>query len=171
MLLGRTRSGKGTVDKVLAALVGAANHTGLAGSDLVADFGLEQLVTKTVATFSDDRMSMNGKRFVERLLRITGEDPVTVAQKYKAAWTGQLGTRLQFMSNEPPTLPDASGAVVGRLIVVYLPECWLGREDIGLIGNLHEELPGILNWSLDGLERLKQGRAVHRGDQQCRAGR
>ena len=81
MLLGRTRSGKGTIDKVLAALVGEGNHTGLAGSDLAADFGLEQLVTKTVATFSDDRMSMNGKRFVERMLQITGEDKVTVAQK------------------------------------------------------------------------------------------
>ena len=154
MLLGRTRSGKGTVDKVLAALVGPANHTGLAGSDLAADFGLEQLVTKTVATFSDDRMSMNGKRFVERMLQITGEDKVTVARKYKGAWTGQLGTRLQFMSNEPPALPDASGAIVGRLVVIYLPTCWLGREDIGLIGKLHAELPGILNWALDGLDRL-----------------
>jgi len=154
MLLGRTRSGKGTVDKVLAALVGSANHTGLAGSDLAADFGLEQLVTKTVATFSDDRMSMNGKRFVERLLRITGEDVVTVTQKYRSAWTGQLGVRLQFMSNEPPALPDASGAIVGRLVVIYLPTCWLGREDIGLVAKLHAELPGILNWSLDGLERL-----------------
>ena len=159
MLLGRTRSGKGTIDKVLAALVGEGNHTGLAGSDLAADFGLEQLVTKTVATFSDDRMSMNGKRFVERMLQITGEDKVTVAQKYRSAWTGQLGTRLQFMSNEPPALPDASGAVVGRLVVIYLPVSFLGREDTGLIGRLREELPGILNWSLDGLDRLtKAGR-------------
>lgn len=154
MLLGRTRSGKGTVDKVVRALVGEANHTGLSGSDLAADFGLEQLVTKTVATFSDERMSMNGKRFVERLLRITGEDVVTVAQKYQGAWIGRLGTRLQFMSNEPPALPDASGAVVGRLVVIYLPVSFLGREETGLVGTLHDELPGILNWALAGLDRL-----------------
>jgi putative DNA primase/helicase len=31
---------------------------------------------------------------------------------------------------------------------------WLGNEDYSLESNLHQELPGILNWALDGLERL-----------------
>ncbi len=35
---------------------------------------------------------------------------------------------------------------------------FLGREDLGLQDRLMGELPGILNWALDGLDRLdKQG--------------
>jgi P4 family phage/plasmid primase-like protien len=156
MVIGPTRSGKGTIDKVLAALVGTANHIGLSSSDLRGDFGLSALLGKTLAVFSDERMSMNSKRFVETLLRITGEDVVTVAEKYKSAWTGRLGVRFMFMSNELPSLPDSSGAIVGRLILLYMPRSFLGREDTGLADQLFAELPAILNWSLDGLERLKR---------------
>ncbi|PJD99791.1 phage/plasmid primase, P4 family [Mycobacterium sp.] len=162
MLIGPTRSGKGTIDKILAALVGVNNHIGLSGRDLQGEFGLSTLLDKTLAVFSDERMSMNGKRFVETLLRITGEDVVTVAEKYKPAWTGQLGTRFMFMSNEPPTLPDSSGAIVGRLILIYMPRSFLGREDTGLVAELMKELPGIFNWSLDGLERLDRHGAFTR---------
>ena len=162
MLIGPTRSGKGTIDKVLIELVGAGNHIGLSGRDLQGEFGLSSLLGKPLAVFSDERMSMNGQRFVETLLRITGEDVVTVAEKYKPAWTGRLGTRFMFMSNEPPTLPDSSGAIVGRLILLYMPRSFLGREDTGLVTKLMEELPGILNWSLDGLERLQRRGAFTR---------
>jgi P4 family phage/plasmid primase-like protien len=156
MLIGPTRCGKGTIDRLLRALVGADNHTGMSGTDLVSSFGMEQLITRTVATFSDHRMTMNGKKFVETVLRITGEDPVTVDQKNKKAWTGRLPTRLQFMSNEPPAMPDASGAVVGRMLAIWLPQSFYGREEIGLDATLRAELPGILNWALDGLDRLNR---------------
>ena len=154
MVIGATRSGKGTIDRVIRALVGEENHTGLSGSDLTGPFGLEDLIPKTVATFSDERMTMNGKKFVEIFLRITGEDPVTVNQKNKKPWVGRLGTRLQLMSNEFPTLPDNSGAIVGRFLVLYLTQSFFGREDTTLMAKLTPELPGILNWALEGLDRL-----------------
>jgi P4 family phage/plasmid primase-like protien len=156
MLVGPTRCGKGTIDKVLTALVGAENHVGLSGHDLSDGFGMAGLIGKTVAVFSDERMTMNGKRFVETLLRITGEDVVTVKQKYKSDWTGQLSVRFMFMSNEMPTLPDNSGAIVGRIIPLELPNSWLGKEDLTLLDTLRTELPAILNWSLDGLDRLNR---------------
>ena len=81
---------------------------------------------------------------------------MTVAEKYKPAWTGRLGVRFMFMSNEPPPLPDNSGAIVGRLILLYMPRSWLGREDTELADVLLTELSAILNWSLDGLERLQR---------------
>ena len=54
---------------------------GLAGAYLRNDFGLQVMLDKTLAVFSDDRVSVEGKRFVETLLRSTGEDTVTVNQK------------------------------------------------------------------------------------------
>ena len=43
-----------------------------------------------------------------------------------------------------------------------MPRSFLGREDTGLVTKLMEELPGILNWSLDGLERLQRRGAFTR---------
>jgi putative DNA primase/helicase len=106
MLIGPTRCGKGTIDRLLRALVGEDNHTGMSGTDLVSSFGMEQLVTRTVATFSDHRTTMNGKKFVETVLRITGEDAVTVDQKNKKAWTGRLPTLLQFMHESGCASPE-----------------------------------------------------------------
>jgi putative DNA primase/helicase len=89
----------------------------------------------------------------------SGEDSVTVHQKYKKDWTGRLGVRLQLMSNEPPVMPDASGAINGRLLAIWLPNSFLGREEAGLDNTLRGELPVMLNWALDGLDRLnKNGR-------------
>lgn len=154
MMIGPTRSGKGTIDKILAALVGRNNHVGLSAADLQGGFGMQVLLDKTVASFSDERMSVRAKQFVSTLLRITGEDPITVHIKFQPDWSGQLGTRLMLMSNELPPLPDSSGAIVGRVILLHMKESFLGREDTALVKKLEEELPGILNWSLDGLDRL-----------------
>ena len=59
-----------------------------------------------------------------------------------------------IISNERPTFHDPSGAIVSRFVMPRLTESWLGREDIRLTGELMGELPGILNWALDGLGRL-----------------
>lgn len=154
MVIGPTRSGKGTVDKVLSALIGPGNHIGLCSNDLRNTFGLQPLLGKSLAVFSDERLSVDSKGFVETLLRIVGEDEVTVHIKNRSAWIGHLPTRLMFMSNEPPSLPDSSRAIVARMVPLHMPESFLGREDVGLAKALEEELPGILNCALDGLDRL-----------------
>jgi putative DNA primase/helicase len=91
---------------------------------------------------------------VERLLSISGEDTLTVNRKYRDQWTGKLPSRLHVISNELPQLGDASAAIVGRIVLLPLSLSWLGKEDHDLEPRLHAELPGILNWALDGLQRL-----------------
>ena len=75
-------------------------------------------------------------------------------RKYREQWTGKLPTRLMVCSNELPQLGDASMAIAGRFVPLLLTRSWLGQEDHALEPALHAELPGILNWALDGLERL-----------------
>jgi putative DNA primase/helicase len=59
-----------------------------------------------------------------------------------------------LMSNDTPTFSDRSGALVDRMIYVSFKQSFYGREDTTLTEKLMDELPGILNWSLDGLDRL-----------------
>jgi putative DNA primase/helicase len=155
LLVGPTRGGKGAIARVLGALIGRENVAGPTLSSLGGDFGLAPLLGKPLAVISDARLNgRNSQVVVERLLSISGEDTITVNRKYKDQWTGKLPSRFMVISNELPQLGDASAAIAGRFVALLLSRSWLGNEDHTLEPALHEELPGILNWALDGLERL-----------------
>jgi putative DNA primase/helicase len=155
MMIGPTRGGKGVIARILAALVGRKNVAGPTLNSLGGEFGLAPLIGKPLAVISDARFAgRDASIVVERLLSISGEDTLTVNRKYRDQWTGKLPSRLHVLSNELPKLGDASTAIVGRIVLLMLSRSWLGHEDHSLERALHAELTGILNWSLDGLQRL-----------------
>jgi putative DNA primase/helicase len=157
LIIGPLRGGKGTIARTLQALVGKGNYCGPTLNSLCTNFGLQTLIGKPLATFSDVRVGRaNLNVVIERLLSISGEDTIDVDVKYKEPWTGKLPTRLVILSNELPQFGDASGAIASRFLVLSLTKSWLGHEDRGLESGILAELPSILNWSLDGLERLQE---------------
>jgi putative DNA primase/helicase len=158
LLIGPKRSGRGTIFRVLGQMIGRDNTVAATLSGIGTNFGLAPLIGKRLALIGDARLSgrVDQQATVERLLSITGEDDVTIDRKYMAAWTGRLQTRFLILSNELPRLADASGALASRFIVLLLTRSFYGGEDIALTGRLLTELPGILNWSLAGLNRLRE---------------
>ncbi|MEV5959611.1 phage/plasmid primase, P4 family [Streptomyces sp. NPDC051987] len=156
LMVGPSRSGKGTIARVLKELVGKENLAGPTLAGLGTNFGLSTLVGKPLAVISDARLSGNDNTaVVERLLTISGEDTIDVDRKYRAVWTGKLPTRLMILSNELPHFGDSSGVIARRFVVLSMTVSWLGREDPTLFDRLITEMPGILNWALDGLARLQ----------------
>lgn len=158
LMVGPSRSGKGTIARVLTALVGRGNVAGPTLASLGTNFGLSPLLGKSLATISDARLGgANVHQVVERLLSISGEDFLTVDRKFKEPWTGKLSTRFVLLSNELPRFGDASGAIANRFIALMMTESFLGRENPKLTGELLAELPGVLRWALDGLDHLRDG--------------
>jgi putative DNA primase/helicase len=158
LLVGPKRSGKGTIGRLLRALIGPDNTVVPTLASLGANFGLAPLIGKRLAIISDARLGgrADQQAIAERLLSITGEGAITVDRKFRDAWTGRLQTRFLILSNELPRLADVSGALISRFIVLTLSESFYGREDLGLTDRLLGELPGILNWSLAGLARVRE---------------
>jgi putative DNA primase/helicase len=155
LLVGPTRGGKGVIARTLGALVGPENVAGPTLASLGTDFGLAPLLGKPLAVVSDARLDGRGSQtVVERLLNVSGEDTITVNRKYRDQWTGKLPSRFMVISNELPRLGDASATIANRFVTLLLSRSWLGNENHGLERELHRELPGILNWALDGLARL-----------------
>lgn len=155
LMVGPTRSGKGTIARVLAALVGKGNAAGPTLASLGTNFGLSPLLGKPLAVVSDARLGgANVHQVVERLLSVSGEDMLTVDRKYREPWTGKLPTRFLVLSNELPRFGDASGAIAHRFIVTTMHKSFLGHENTRLTVQLLTELPGILAWALSGLDRL-----------------
>jgi putative DNA primase/helicase len=157
MFIGASRSGKGTIARVLKGLLGGnANVAGPTLAGLKEHFGLQQLIDKRAAIVSDARLAGQTHELVERLLSISGEDAMSVPRKHKEDWHGTLGVRFLIISNELPSLTDASGVIASRCILVRLRQSFLGREKTDLTGTLMGELPGILNWAIEGLKRLRE---------------
>jgi putative DNA primase/helicase len=65
--------------------------------------------------------------------------------------------KLIFSANEIPALKYEDDAYYGRWVIIPFDNSVYGREDTQLLKRLttDNELSGILNWALDGLDRLK----------------
>lgn len=161
-LVGPPRCGKGTIARVLTDLLGPDNVAASDINKLGGQFDLQSLIGRQLVTMGDVRWTgREVARAVPVLLGISGEDRQTIPRKNRDDWHGQLGVRFMLMSNDAPTFSDASSAMARRMIHLVFTESYLGREDTTLGDRLRGELPGVLNWALDGLERLSaRGRFV-----------
>jgi putative DNA primase/helicase len=155
--IGPKRSGKGTFARILTALLGKNSVGGPTMSSFGTQFGLAPLITKSLAIVSDARIGKKTDRaaITERLLTISGEDTIDIDRKYGTMWTGRLPTRIAILTNELPAFSEGSGALAGRFLVIMFQHSFFGREDPGLTDRLMTELPGILNWAIEGYERLQ----------------
>lgn len=162
LIQGPPRCGKGTIARVLRALLSpdAVAHPTLAS--LEETFGLEPVIGKTLATIGDARLGGNAadqSAIVERLLSMSGEDAINVNRKNRSAIDVRLHARVLLLTNELPRLYDTSGALASRFVILCLTRSFLGEEDTMLEWKLLAELPGILRWAVDGHEDLQeQGR-------------
>jgi P4 family phage/plasmid primase-like protien len=157
LMVGPKRSGKGTIGRVMARLVGAANVVGPTISGLGGAFGLQPLIGKSLAIVSDARfVGENIAAVVERLLCISGEDTLTIDRKYLGSATMKLPTRFVFLTNEIPRFHDVSGALAERFLILRTTRSFAGVEDTHLDEHLTRDLPGILVWAIEGLHRLRQ---------------
>jgi putative DNA primase/helicase len=155
---GPTRCGKGTIMRVLRGIVGDDNIASPSCSLLAGRFGLESILGKSIAFISDARLSNRADAItlLENLLAVSGEDSPTVDRKGKRAVTCRKGAQFVLASNELPRIPDASAAIVGRIIAILFTQSFFDREDTDLDRKLAAELPSIFNWFMDGLKRLRQ---------------
>lgn len=158
ILVGIIRSGKGTIVRLLQALLGKANTAAPTLGSLAQPFGLASLIGKLLAVVSDVRLSgrVDIAAVVENLLRVSGEDAVTVQRKYLSDLTVTLPTRIMLVTNEIPWFADSSGAIASRFLVLKTTRSFFDQEDVGLTAALIEELPSIFLWALEGLERLRE---------------
>ena len=160
LLIGPTRSGKGTIRQILETLLGPDTVAATSIQSLGERFGLQPLRGRSLAIMGDARAGDTEctSRASDRLLRISGGDPVEIDVKNRGIETRKLNTRFLIMGNEIPNLRDQSGALVGRYVVISTTrQIQDDHIDIDL-GNkiIAEEMPGVLNMALEGLDRLRR---------------
>ncbi|HEY3489916.1 MAG TPA: phage/plasmid primase, P4 family [Candidatus Deferrimicrobiaceae bacterium] len=158
LIVGPKRAGKGTITRILSAMLGPENVAHPTLSSIGGQFGLAPLVDKSAAIIEDARLGgrTDQAALAERLLTISGEDAQTIDRKFLPALTRRLSVRFLIVSNELPRIADVSGALTSRFVILTLKESFFDKEDTGLTDRLLTELSGILNWALAGWRRLKE---------------
>lgn len=156
ILIGPPRSGKGTIIRIIRALLGkgAGAFTLPTLDDNKVLSGLRgQNVSIDSDTASPSRN--NARQIVGLFKAISSNEPVPVTLLYtQTPWQGSLNCKLLLAANSIPTMWDDSAATANRWVPLAFDRSFLDREDVGLADRLVQELPGIAVWAVQGLQRL-----------------
>jgi P4 family phage/plasmid primase-like protien len=161
VLLGASRGGKSTMSRVLTDLVGSHHCASLTINDLSGPFGLQSTLDKRLIFVPDasDTDIRDRATALTRLKAITGNDEVSVNRKHLPLINACLRGRFVLVANRHPKFLDDSGALAAReLVISFEKTIPMGERDKLFSHKLREELPGIANWALAGLARLRAQR-------------
>ncbi len=163
-LIGRRRSGKSTIGRVIRSLIGSENTVPITISSLTKEFGLQPLLNKSLGIMWDASLggrSRDTAAAVEVLKSISGEDTFTVNRKNKDMLTDlQLRLNILIIANKILDLRDSTGALAGRFVFLETTGSFYGREDPAVEERIQGELPGILNLVL----KAPEGRIMEHPD-------
>lgn len=158
VLHGETGCGKSQFMKIAEVLLGEYAATAARGTFSAAKFGgddayaLHDLRGVRMASMSETK---RGEVLNEDLIkRVTGGDTVKTRGLYESfvSWKPQFTVWL--LTNFLPNLDAGDGAIWRRVKPIHFPNQFKGdKAEIGLAERLiAEELPGIFNWLLKGVE-------------------
>lgn len=157
-LSGSGSNGKSTLLRTLAALLG--EHLSMT-LDLAAlaqygsDYRLALLGGKRVVFSTEAKTESRVADDIFR--RIASGETLDARPINKAPIQIRPVAKVWWAQNAQPAVADTSDGFWRRLrLVPFRREFAEGEKDIHLADALLKELPGILNWSLEGLRRLRQ---------------
>ncbi len=155
IFVGEQHTGKTTVLRLFQALVGRENMSGVSLDSLTASrFALAHLKDKHVNIYDDLSYKDVNDNGIFKM--VTGNGMVTAEFKFGHQFTFQNYSKLTFSCNKIPSVKDTNDeAYFGRWIVVEFNR-QLTNPDPSIFEkiNTKEELSGLCNFALEGLERL-----------------
>ena len=157
-LLGPTRSGKGTILRIISYLLGSASGaTSL--EDLGQTFALGAMPGKLHVAIAEGTGGRLKPIVKTRILGIVGEDTVEVNAKHRPLVDRRLSVRFTLATNGAVDLTDEAGALAARFRYFRTEKSFAGKEDRQLDQRLRSELPSILAWCVEGWRRLNEQNA------------
>jgi P4 family phage/plasmid primase-like protien len=157
--VGGTDTGKTTLVSVLIALLGLENVSSVSIQELASKnpFYLAQLFGK-MANIRDD-VSKDIVSSVGKLKELTGGFQVNAQKKFRDPFNFVNRAYLIFTCNYLPPVEEDDDAFYNRVMIRHFNKRFGGKDkpDRELIKKLTapDELSGILNWGLEGLQRLR----------------
>jgi P4 family phage/plasmid primase-like protien len=154
---GDKRTGKSRFTRVACMLLGETAICSLHPPELEDRFGMAALLNSR-AWIADDVLDEDsfipGGKFK---VIVTGE-AVAVRQMNKVAITTVFDLPIAFSANDRPRFKDSTDACYDRILPIRLMRQFQvgeARSEHEIDAEFRAELPGIFNWAVEGLKRLR----------------
>lgn len=156
VLLGLGGNGKGTVMRTISEMLGKRLCGPFTLGSFLDSHSTSLLVGKRLIQVSEvDRYEETS---VAAIKNWTGGDPVKINPKNRELFNYMPEGKMIISCNDRPHLTDHSNAIWRRLLVIDFPNV-ITKQDGTIEAKLKEELPGIMNWAIEGYYRLKAKKA------------
>jgi len=161
MLLGIGANGKSTLLGLLVVFLDKPNISSVSLQEFAENRFAKALLYNKLANIYAD---LSPKALIDTgtFKMLTGGDTINAEKKFGGFFTFVNYAKLIFSANELPQTRDDTGAFFRRWIIINFPNTFSeDRADQDLLSKLttQEELSGLLNIALNGLQRLlKNGR-------------
>jgi len=156
-LLGVKGSGKSTIIEGFNAMLG--DRAGVLSLKQISQsrFGLSNIEGKTlIYAFESPSMYLETTDILNAI--VSGE-AIPVERKYRDPVTVIPRAKILWAMNKLPRIADAGDGIFRRARIVQFTPLPEASRDPGVKDAIKQEGPGILNWALAGLDRLrKRGR-------------
>lgn len=153
LFYGEGSNGKSVLEALIRAMVGKDNTSSVSLEQLRSNFVIGNIVGKLVNIASENESDFE----VEKLKAITSGDSITIDQKYKEPYQYTPTCKMIFISNSLPNTSDNSYGFYRRLVIVPFNKTIKSDErDVNLTYKLLNEIEGIVQWAIAGLERLEK---------------
>lgn len=153
LFIGESDSGKSTLLNILRAMLGKDNCSAIPLKYLSNPQYTPRMVNKLVNI--DPDVAKDALNYEGDFKIITSGEPVNCNQKFIESFDFIPYCRIVLAANDFPNITDYSSAFYTRLLLIPCDRVFNEQEkDRELFDKLEPELPGILNWALEGLKRL-----------------
>ncbi len=158
VLYGTGRNGKSTFLDVMRAVIGKEAYSSVSMSKLDKEFSLVNLEGK-LANIREE--TPNEAINAEEFKTLVGGGETTVAHKGYDEYQLRVDARFVFACNDMPIFKDKSVGLEERLVFIPFNR-FLKEEDRDtlILDKLMAELPGILNWALEGARMMAKQRMI-----------
>ncbi|SED13073.1 DNA primase family protein [Paenibacillus sp. GP183] len=155
ILVGSGSNGKSTLIEVAEHLCGKANVSHVPMNDLSQSFARAELVGKLLNVSSENEFSEKGLN-TEYIKLLAAGDTIRVENKHEKGFSYKPTCKLMFGLNALPPARDKSHGFYRRVKIIPFKRTFRGDADTSLSEKLLAELPGIFNFAMEGLKRLRE---------------
>ena len=171
-LVGQAGTGKSVFVNVLEALVGSENCCCVPLANFASRFDNVGLTEALANIVGDMPVTPESGRMADMegvFKKVTSGETLFVQRKYMNGREAKVTARCVFATNGMPHFSDRSNGVWDRVRVIPFNVVFRNtdKQNPHLFEELCGELPGIFNWALDGLRKLREQKIFP----QCEEGR
>jgi len=168
-LIGDGGNGKSTFTDTLSMVIGKQGTSNIDLEGLYGQYGMKGLIGKRLNVIEE----VSGNYYQShKLKKLVSGESITIDVKFKDQLDFRSQTKFLFAVNTMPRVDDSSQATERRILVVQFNNNFRNAENTDLRfsdGILAQELPGLMNWMLEGHRSLVKEKKFFATEEQKRA--